>query len=109
MMMERKVKLSAKQPEGDRNGLNQPDVLSALTEGFARGATHLAVVELSVVEQAQSEDGALTNRVALTRVEVVEGGSADSALALLRDAHAARQHDTLEGFGDENVGGRGDA
>lgn len=107
MMMEQKVKLSAKQPEGERNGLNQPDVMRAITEGFARGASHLAVVEFSVVEQAQGAEGVVTNRLVFDRIEVVNGVSATEAAELLEKAHAERLPDQLPGFGAENVEGRG--
>ncbi|WP_300733738.1 hypothetical protein [Pseudomonas sp.] len=107
MMMERKVKLSAKQPEGDRNGLTQQDALEALTVGFASGAKHLAVVELEVVEQATGSEGVLTNRVALSRIELIAEGNAEHAASLLREAYEARQHETLDGLGGEDIAGRG--
>lgn len=108
MMMDRKIKLSAVQPEGDKNGLNQPEALAALTEGYSSEVHHLAVVELVVAEQTTSIEGVLTNRVKINRIELVDGGSADHALDLLRKAYAARQHETLEGMDDEQIGGRGD-
>lgn len=110
MMVEQKIKMSAKQPEGDRNGLNQPEVLSKLTSGFAKNQTHLAIVELVVVEQAQSEAGVLTNRVAFSRIELIDGVSADDARRLLSEAHEQRKPDQLDGFDDvdgDDVSGRG--
>ena len=109
-MMIRKVKLSAVQPEGDKNGFEQPKVLEALTKGFERHVKHMAVVEFTVVEQAHSEDGVLTNRVGFTRIEVVTGPSFEQASKLLAESFAARTPDQLPGMSDadaEDMGGRG--
>lgn len=107
-MYERKAKISARQPEGDRNGLTQPEVLETLTAGFGKGQRHTAVVEFTVIEQSQSEEGVLTNRIGFSRIEVISGPSADQATQILRDAFAARTPDALAGI-DEDLAGRGDA
>lgn len=111
MLLEPKVKLSAVQPDGMRNGLAQPETIETLTRGYESGKTYLAVVELRVAEQVSNIDkGTLTNVVAFNRIELVEGDDAERAVEILRAAHDAR-HNTppLDGIDDELITGRGDA
>lgn len=106
-MYERKVKLSARQPEGDRNGLTQADVLEALTKGFQSEARHIAIVELVVEDQTTSTAGVVTNRVVLDRIEVVEGTNSEQAARILRETFTARQPEALPGMSGEDMEGRG--
>lgn len=109
MLLEPKVKLSAVQPEGVRNGLAQPETINELTRGYEGGKTYLAVVELRVAKQESDIDkGTLTNVVAFSRIEIVEGDDAERAVEILREAHD-RRHDAipLDGFDREDVAARG--
>lgn len=113
MLLEPKIRLSAVQPEGVRNGLAQPETIETLTRGYEAGSTYLAVVELRVAEQVSNIDkGTLTNVVAFNRIELVDGDDAERAIEILRAAHDSR-HDSVPlagiDFDRENVNERGDA
>lgn len=113
MMFTRNAKLAATLPKGEKNGLDEPDVVNRLTDGYGKERRHVAIVELSVRKQITDiEGGQLTNVVGIERIEIIDGPDVELATRILRDQFTARQPEPLPGMGPddmlgENVEGRG--